>query len=308
MRADKVDTSIFSRVHTAEEARRARKLENIYHVGQHKIWDGRDVMAELMQRHGGVQLDRPRKLALARVLSGLMWGELVAWRVAAQLADRLEGLEAKLAATSQAHDEARHFYVMHDYLEALEVPIPPLDISTRHLLEMVLRTDRLPEKLVGMQLFIETMALTLFKTLRELDVEPVLTALMPLYERDEARHVGLGVQHCPSLVKDMSRAEQARLVAFQGRMFITALVSLKRTVPALETLGIDPRQVAEAGRAMFDRITADLIRENGGTAVSAVAGPIVTRSFDATKEVMFPLDPRIGARLWEAGRAFVKAA
>jgi hypothetical protein len=131
---------------------------------------------------------------------------------------------------------------------------------------------------------------------------------MPLYERDEARHVGLGVQHCPSLVKDMSRAEQARLVAFQGRMFITALVSLKRTVPALETLGIDPRQVAEAGRAMFDRITADLIRENGGTAVSAVAGPIVTRSFDATKEVMFPLDPRIGARLWEAGRAFVKAA
>jgi hypothetical protein len=308
MRPDKVDTSIFSRVHTAAEAKRARKLENIYHAGQHKIWDGRDVMSDLLGRHGGIQLDRPRKMALARVMSGLMWGELVAWRVAAQLADRLECFEAKIAATSQAHDEARHFYVMHDYLQALEVPIPDLDISTRHLLEMVLRTDRVAEKLVGMQLFVETMALTLFKILRELQIEPVLTELMPFYERDEARHVGLGVQHCPVLAQDLSRADQARLVAFQGRMFITALVSLKRTAPALDALGIDPRAVAEAGRAMFDRITADLIRENGGTAVRAVAGPIVIRGFDATKEVMFPRDPRISARLWEAGRAFVNAA
>lgn len=308
MRADKVDTSIFSRDHTAEEARRARKLENIYHVGQHKIWNGRDVLGELLERHRGIQLDHERKQALARVLSGLMWGELVAWRVAAQLADRLECLEAKLAATSQAHDEARHFYVMHDYLEALKVPIPPLDISTRHLLELVLRTDRLPEKMVGMQLFVETMALTIFKIMRELAIEPVLTELMPFYERDEARHVGLGVQHCPVLVKDSSRADQARLVAFQGRMFVTALVSLKRTAPALSVLGVDPREVAEAGRAMFDRITSDLVRANGGTAVRSVAGPIVFRGFDATKEVMFPRDPRLGARLWEAGRAFVNAA
>jgi len=29
-------------------------------------------------------------------------------------------------------------------------------------------------------------------------VEPVLTELLPYYERDEARHVGLGVQMVPS--------------------------------------------------------------------------------------------------------------
>ena len=63
----------------------------------------------------------------------LMWGELAAWRISAQLADRLEPLEMKMAATSQAHDEARHFYVMHDYLELAtgglkELPVEELPL------------------------------------------------------------------------------------------------------------------------------------------------------------------------------------
>ena len=36
---------------------------------------------------------------------------------------QLEDDEARMAATSQAHDEARHYYVMRDYLNLLgEVP------------------------------------------------------------------------------------------------------------------------------------------------------------------------------------------
>jgi hypothetical protein len=192
-----LDTSIFERTHTREEARRARKLENLYHAGQHKIWDGREVLAGLVAKHGGVHMKTAEKQALARVFSSLMWGELAAWKISAQLADRLDGYEARLAATSQAHDEARHFYVLHDYLELLELELPALDPATRYLLETVLGTDVLTEKLVGMQLFVETMALTMFKTVRELAVEPVLTELLSYFERDEARHVGLGIQHVP---------------------------------------------------------------------------------------------------------------
>ena len=302
-----VDTSIFSRERTAEEARRARKLENIYHVGQAKIWDGRDVLGSLLERHGGIHLPQDQARALAKILSGLMWGELVAWRIAAQLADRLEDFEAKVAATSQAHDEARHFYVLHDYLEAMDVEVPELDRSTKNLLEMVLRTQCLASKLVGMQLFIETMALTLFKTLRDLEVEPVLTELLPYFERDEARHVGLGVQHSPQVAARLGRRERARLVAFQGRMFMRALVSLKRTEPDFVTLGVDPRHVADSGRAMFDRIIAELTKANGGVTMHSVAGPIVTRSFDATKAVMFPMDPRFSMRLRELSKAVLAA-
>ena len=119
-----------------------------------------------------------------------MWGELAAWKISAQLADVLVPLEAKLAASSQVHDEARHFYVMHDYLEALGEKPPVLDYWSKRVLTMTLDTKSLAKKLLGMQLTIETIALTIFQRVRELEVEPVLTELLPYYERDEARHVG----------------------------------------------------------------------------------------------------------------------
>ena len=53
-----------------------------------------------------------------------------------------------------------------------------------------------------MQLMVETLALTIFQLVRETKVEPVLCELLPYYERDEARHVGLGIQHLPSMMRE----------------------------------------------------------------------------------------------------------
>jgi hypothetical protein len=101
----------------ADEARRFAKLGNIYHRGQSQVWDGKAVLDELWARHGGSGIAPRQREAASRVLGQVMWGELAAWKIAAQLADELDDLEARMAATSQAHDEARHFFVMHDYLE-----------------------------------------------------------------------------------------------------------------------------------------------------------------------------------------------
>lgn len=304
-----LDTSIFERTHTREEARRARKLENLYHAGQHKIWDGREVLAGLVAKHGGVHMKTAQKQALARVFSSLMWGELAAWKISAQLADRLHGYEARLAATSQAHDEARHFYVLHDYLELLELELPALDPATRYLLETVLGTDVLTEKLVGMQLFVETMALTMFKTVRELAVEPVLTELLSYFERDEARHVGLGIQHVPDLIVHMSKSELARLAAFETRVLLASLVSLKRMEPSLRTMGVDPRKVSDAGTQMLLDLVEKVREANDGVAVFGLS-TVVSRSFFATQELMFPRGEVHGlsSRLYSAGMAFLTDA
>lgn len=194
-----LNTEIFATGRTAEAAQRAKKLENLYHVGQHKLWDGRQVLEDLQSRHGRAPAELPRaqREALAAVVGGLMWGELAAWQISAQLADRLVHYEGKLAATSQVHDEARHFYVLHDYLRLLELPQPPLEGRTRALIDVVLTTNDLVHKLIGMQLFIESVALTLFKALRDRAVCPILTELLMFFERDEARHVGFGVQLTP---------------------------------------------------------------------------------------------------------------
>src|SRR5262249_31085760 len=153
--------------------------------------------------------------ALAAVYGPILWGELAAWKISAQLADRLEPLEAKMAATSQAHDEARHFYTMHDYpREALGLLPKRVHPASEKLPRTVLETDDTACKLMGMQLQIETTALTVFQHSREANFCPVLSELLVYFEKDEARHVGLGTQVLPVMMRRMSRVEGARLSAF----------------------------------------------------------------------------------------------
>ena len=238
---------MFDGTYTGREARRAKRMESIYHVGQDRIWDGREVLATLIAQHGKPQLAARERRALSQIFSVIMWGELAAWKISAQLADVIVPLEAKLAASSQVHDEARHFYVMHDYLEALGETPPVLDRWSQRVLTMTLGTKSLAKKLLGMQLTIETIALTIFQRVRELDVEPVLSALLPYYERDEARHVGLGIQLLPALIAEMSYAERIDLAVFHLDLYGSAVMSLKSLEPALESIGVDPRSILAIG-------------------------------------------------------------
>lgn len=302
----RLDTSIFDRERSHEEARRAHKLENIYHAGQDKIWDGREVLEALIAKHGKPRLPLETQRALAKVFSALMWGELAAWKISAQLADVLEDFGAKLAATSQVHDEARHFYVLHDYLGHLDVEMPSLNRPTRVLLDTVLGTDSDIEKLIGMQLFVESIALTVFKTVREQRVEPVLTELLLYFERDEARHVGLGIQHTPDLVRGLGAVERARLNAFQMKILLSALFSLKSTEAQFRVLGVDPRAVAEVGKEKMME-TMNMLAEAKGAGVNEIAGPIVQRTFEATRELLFPReDASMMHRLREAAATFTR--
>src|SRR5215467_13987976 len=63
---------MFDAAHTDAEARRARRMESIYHVGQHRIWDGREVLTELIKKHGEPRLGPRERKALARIFSIIM--------------------------------------------------------------------------------------------------------------------------------------------------------------------------------------------------------------------------------------------
>jgi hypothetical protein len=275
---------MFDTAYGDAEARRARRMESIYHVGQDKIWDGREVLRELIAKHGKPTMPQKERRALARIFSIIMWGELAAWKISAQLADRIVPLEGKLAAASQVHDEARHFYVMHDYLEALGEKPQRMDFWARHVVEMTLGTDNLAKKLMGMQLTIETIALTIFQRVREMGSEPVLSALLPYYERDEARHVGLGVQLVPQLMAKMSTAEHADLALFQLRLLLSTLASLKGMEPDLLSIGVDPRSILVIGFRKHD----DLQKMIRAEFPLWPDDPIVPRIFDALCEGFFP--------------------
>lgn len=247
-RSSQIRYDMFDLVRDAEEARRLDKCERIYHRGQEMAWDGKEILPMLLKQHGGVKLDPAKRAPLMQVFAIILWGELAAWKISAQLADRLVPLEAKMAATSQAFDEARHFYVMYDYLRELDYEVAPLDRAPQALLDLVLGADKLPYKLLGMQLMVEPIALTIFQTVRETGIEPVLCDLLRYYERDEARHVGLGMQYLPSMLKGMNKREVAALFAFQVRLMALAMAELKFMEKDLRVLGIDPRVIVERTR------------------------------------------------------------
>jgi hypothetical protein len=277
---------MFDAEYPEAEARRARRMESIYHVGQARIWDGREVLKDLIAKHGKPEMDPKPRRSLARVFGMIMWGELAAWKISAQLSDRLVPLEAKLAAASQVHDEARHFYVMHDYLEALGERPAKLEFWARRVLTRTLETNDLLKKLVGMQLTVETIALVAFQRVRELQVEPVLTELMPFYERDEARHVGLGVQLVPKLISELSVAGAVDLALFQLDLLTATLFSLKTIERDLLNIGVDPRSLL----GIAFRRQADIDEKIRAEFPQWPADPPLRRVFEGVCEVLFPTE------------------
>jgi hypothetical protein len=241
-----------------DAGRKLEKLERLYHVGQDNAWDGRQVLADLIAKHGQPRLPDDKKQAALQLLSILLWGELAAWAISADLAERIDDVEAKMAATSQAHDEARHFYVLRDYLRALGEPVPRLGGIGRRLLVGILETDSLVHKLIGMQLLVESNALSIFRGLAEAEVEPVLVELLPYYERDEARHVGLGVLYLPRLLGQLSTVEAARAATFQLRCVGMLISAGLLMLDNLERLGMHPREMAKHTTRLQDQILRDM--------------------------------------------------
>jgi len=223
----------------ARTEEQTRKLARLYHVAHEKAWDGRAVLAELVARHGGVHVPEDKREALGRIASVLLWGELAAWSISADLALRLEDPAAKMAATSQVFDEARHFYVLRDYLWQAGIQVPRLGGYSRRLLVNLLETENLLHKLVGMQLMVENVALTLFKMIAAAGIEPVLSDLLYYYERDEARHVGLGALALPAILPGLSDLDAGRLWLFQLRIQLLMVGGGLTMRTAFADLGID---------------------------------------------------------------------
>jgi hypothetical protein len=245
----------------ARTEQRTRKLARLYHVAQDQAWDGRAVLKELVDKHGGIHFPEDKKEAMGRVAAVLLWGELAAWSISADLALKLEDPAAKMAATSQVFDEARHFYVLRDYLWQAGIPLPRLGGYSRTLLVDLLETDNLLHKLVGMQLMVENAALTLFKAIAQAQLEPVLSELLYYYERDEARHVGLGALALPSILPDLSRLDAGRLWLFQLRIELFMLAGGITMRDAFAALDIDQSAMQvysfELQRDVFKRMRSD---------------------------------------------------
>ena len=253
---------------------KTKRLERLYHLTQKHSWDGKGVLAELITKHGppGARMSPETREALSRVLTVLMWGELAAWNISADLALQIDDMDAKMAATAQTFDEARHFYVLCDYVTALG---PPSAIGglPRRLLGKVLDAPTLATKLIGMQLLFETNAVVMFRRIAESGLCPILSELLPYFERDESRHVGLGVMYLPRLIAGMTPWEAARTARFQVECVLLLTAGGVTLAEDFESLGLDQRTMALRVTRMQDEIVQQMAEHHGKGILRAVRTP-----------------------------------
>jgi hypothetical protein len=276
------------------------RLRRIYAHALRDGWDGPALFREAMTRHGGIQLSQEKRVALAHPISMLMWGELAAWIVAAELAERLEDPDARLAASSQVFDEARHFYVLRDYLAALHVPVPKLDPYFAIAARRLLATRDLTVKLFAMQLLAEGTAMVIFRFLADAKIEPVLTELLPYIEKDEARHVGLGVLYLPQRLEKLPRKELLRIrdVTYGiGDLFGATQIRYARHYAAL---GADPRDLIRGADKMLHELSQKIGPIPGTELHFFPTNPTASPSYEANLDLVLP---RPGAEKNRLGRA-----
>ncbi len=271
---------------------RTDTVARIYHKGHEQAWDGRQVLDELIARHGGIHFPADKREAFGAVASVLLWGELAAWSISADLALKLDETPAKMAASSQVFDEARHFYTLRDYLWRANVPVKKLGGWSRRLLVELLETENLLYKVVGMQLLVESMAVVIFRSIADAKIEPVLTELLYYFERDEARHVGLGVLTLPDVLEGLSDREAISLWWFQTRMQLEMIMGGLNINPHFVTLGVDPAEMNLAGFRYHHEIIKRMkkTRPGQGADHASVKGlfRLSKSAQDAFQDLFFP--------------------
>ncbi len=244
-------------------ADKTHRLERLYHQTQARSWDPRAVLDELEARHGGVHVPDDKREALGHVFTVILWGELAAWNIAADLARALPDVDAKMAATGQVFDEARHFTVLRDYFARARIPLPPLNPFGTRLLVRILEADSVLEKLYGMQLLVENLALAIFKRVAASRIEPVLTDLLEYVERDESRHVALGVMYLPKLLARATAYERAHNWLFNMELFLLTMGGGELLDPHFAALGIDHRELGATAQRLHEQVIRQMAEDSG---------------------------------------------
>jgi hypothetical protein len=205
----------------------------------------------------------------AWTLSQFLHGEQGALLVASQLVSCAPTFDAKLYASSQTFDEARHVETFNRYLqEKMQIMYgitPPLKL----LLDKILADSRWDLKFIGMQIVIEGLALAAFNTMRIMCIDPLLKELIYLVTRDEARHVTFGVNYLEYIVKHLSAEE----IEERAQFAYEACVIMRERLIATEVFAefgwdvevsrkhmLDSSVMAYFNKFLFTRIIPNLAR------------------------------------------------
>jgi hypothetical protein len=140
-------------------------------------------------------------------LSQFMHGEQGALICTAKIVETVPWYDAKLYASTQVVDEARHVEVFARYLAEKLGGEYQINIHLRMLLDDIINDSRWDMTYLGMQIMVEGLALAAFGFQQQMTTEPLLKQLLRYVMSDEARHVAFGVLSLKESYDQMTDAE-----------------------------------------------------------------------------------------------------
>jgi hypothetical protein len=140
-------------------------------------------------------------------LSQFLHGEQGALLCTAKIVETVPWYDAKLYASTQTMDEARHVEVFHRYIDEKLGGAFQVNAHLRMLLDDIIQDSRWDMTYLGMQVMVEGLALAAFGFLHQMTEEPLLKQLLRYVMSDEARHVAFGVLSLKEVYDGMTDQE-----------------------------------------------------------------------------------------------------
>ena len=140
-------------------------------------------------------------------LSQFLHGEQGALLCTAKITETVPWYDAKLYASTQVVDEARHVEVFGRYLDEKMGGGYQVNAHLRMLLDDIINDSRWDMTYLGMQVMVEGLALAAFGFMHQMTEEPLLRKLLRYVMSDEARHVAFGVLSLKEVYGEMTDAE-----------------------------------------------------------------------------------------------------
>jgi len=200
------------------------------------------------------------------MLSQFLHGEQGALICTAKITETVPWYDAKLYASTQVVDEARHVEVFARYLDEKLGGGYQINSHLGMLLDDVVKDARWDMTYLGMQIMVEGLALAAFGFLHQLTTEPLLKHLLRYVMSDEARHVAFGVLSLKEVYEGMSDSElkERQEFAFEAsvRMRDRFLQQEVWSYMGVNAKDIVPLMLQDPSRKMFQQMLFSKIVPN----------------------------------------------
>lgn len=232
-----------------------RRIANLYKKAKRDQWNLDDQDFFPVDYAGDINewlgITDEVRLAAARSFSSFYYGEQGAKIISAHLSQMAPTAEASKFLATQTMDEARHVETFERMLLLID-DIHPINPFLNALLADINRAPSLAEKLLGMNLLIEGLALSAFRATiaalqpgKNISQQGYNAVGAPIESiiRDESRHVGFGVLFLPEILSGLNSVQRAKLRARQTLWLMLLYGSVKYHQKDQELIGIDYLQL-----------------------------------------------------------------